>query len=331
MCIKLISTGSYASDEIIDNEMLSKMVDTSDEWIVERTGIRTRHISKDLTTEQLAAKSCEAAIEKSGIDKSEIGLLIVATVSGDTVVPASSFVVSELLDIKNCVCFDLNAACSGFIYSLTVANSLMKSLGVKYAAIIGAEKLSKIVDWTDRATCILFGDGAGCAILENTELTEGNTKINSQCNLELVGTTLGGAFDHKRNLTVSRRENMQEDPNPFISMNGRQIYKFATHVGVDVIDKLIADAGISKDEIDFIVPHQANSRIVDTLAEKSGIDKSKWFINLDKYGNTSAASAPLAMSEAFETYDFSNNKGKYILSLAFGGGLSYGGVLFKIV
>ncbi|MDY3332417.1 MAG: beta-ketoacyl-ACP synthase 3 [Gallibacter sp.] len=331
MGINIISTGSFTSNEILDNIQLSEMVDTSEEWIIERTGIKTRHIASDFTTEDLAANACDNAIKNANLNKDDIQLIIVASVTSDTVVPSSSFLVSEKLDIKNCTCFDINVACSGFIYSITVAKALMASLNIKYAAVIGAEKLSKVVDWGDRASCVLFGDGAGCVILENTDIT--NTAKNSKfnCQLEIVANTIGGNFDYKKYLTIARKDKIDDQVNPFIKMNGRQIYKFATEIGIEVIDELLKKSNINKDELALIVPHQANSRIVDTLAEKSGIDKKKWFINIDKYGNTSSASVPIAMDEALDSFDFESNRGKYIISLAFGGGLSFGGILVKII
>lgn len=359
MSIKIVSTGSHASDEILDNFMLSKIVDTNNQWIVERTGIDTRHVSKNITTEELGYLAAKKAIEKSGIDNDKIGLIIFASISSDTLVPSSAYTVSGKLGIKDCICFDLNAACSGFIYSMTVAENLMKSMNIEYGLVIGAEILTKYVDWKDRATCILFGDGAGCALLKNTEykmestikdtsakdIVE-NTKLNlentkenrkTECkenyNIEIVDYIIGGKYDYNKYLSLKSRDSFEisdESYSEYISMNGRQIYKFATDIGVSVIEKLTKSAGITKDDIAAVIPHQANRRIVETLSAKSEIDIEKWFINLDKYGNTSAASVPIAMDEFLSNCNYDNYKGKYIITLAFGGGLTYGGILLKV-
>lgn len=352
MSISIISTGSYATDEILDNESLSKMVDTNNEWILERTGIKTRHIANDMTTEELAKKACEKAIEKLDINKEDIGLLIFATISSDTKVPSSSYTLAGSLGIEKAVCFDVNAACSGFVYSMTIAKSMMRDMNCKYALVIGSERLSKYVDWTDRSTCILFGDGAGCVLLENSEYEaifdeedslykEENLKVNKYQNLEnksldlpvkleIKDSILAGKYDEKKYLTVDSKNKLTDESSPFIEMNGRQIYKFATDVGVKVIDRLLKRNNISSEDIVMVVAHQANKRIIQTLAEKSSLKIEKWFINLDKYGNTSSASVALALDEALEKTDFEEYKGKYLLSLAFGGGLSYGGILFNI-
>lgn len=335
MTINIISTGSYAGEKILDNEYFAKIVDTNDEWIQERTGIKTRHICDDITTEEMAARAGESALKKLNIDRSKIGLVILATVSSDTKTPASSFTVAGNLGLKgNPICFDLNAACSGFVYSMAVARSIMADMNIAYAMIIGAERLSKFVNWSDRGTCILFGDGAGCAILENSDLADPEVTSSLDYKLEIEGDYLAGKFDSNRYLTLDSRFSLDEKKYPYIGMNGRQIYKFATDVGVKVIDRLLGDKGLSKDDIELIVPHQANKRIIETLTIKSQIPESKWFVNLDKYGNTSAASIPLALNEVVEDVlvarDVDQMDGKRILSVAFGGGLSYGGFLLKI-
>lgn len=327
MGINIVSTGSYTTEDILDNKRLSEMVDTSDEWIIERTGIKTRHISNTHTTEELAVEATKNALKRLEIDIDDIGIVIFASVSSDTKVPASSYTVAGKLGIKDAICFDLNAACSGFVYSMSVASSLLKGSKTKYALVIGAEKLSKYVNWEDRGTCILFGDGAGCAILENTDI------IDTDCKkIELLDTFLGGKYDAKKYLTIDSKDSVDDKTNPYISMNGRQIYKFATDIGVKILDQLIDENSVDREDIEMIVPHQANRRIIETLAEKSQIDINKWYMNLEKYGNTSAASVPIALDESLSSF-YSGEKtyaGKYIMSLAFGGGLSYGGLLMRV-
>ena len=359
MSIDIISTGRYASDHILNNDMLSKMVDTNSQWIVERTGILERRISEDKTTEEMAQMACERAVKKvaelNGIDVSDmmskIELIVFATVSGDTKTPASSFRLSEKLGIRECTCLDVNAACSGFLYAMTVAKSMMKELNKKYALVVGAERLSKYVDWDDRGTCILFGDGAGAALLENTQDMSGDGECSCENRLEICDIYLGGRVDDKGLLTLHSKNHIDEENNRFIGMNGRQVYKFATEIGPKVIEKLFDKTGLTKDDIKFVVPHQANVRIIKTMAQKSGIELDKWYTNIEKYGNTSAASVPMALDEALEKwsdvlkasscktgengektdqYDEGSDRAKYILSIAFGGGLSYAGILFKI-
>lgn len=335
MTINIISTGSYAGEKILDNEYFAKIVDTNDEWIQERTGIRTRHICDDITTEEMATRACESALDKLDMDRSKIGLVIFASVSSDTKTPASSFNMAGRLGLNgNPICFDLNAACSGFVYSMAVARSIMASMKIAYAIVIGAERLSKFVDWSDRSTCILFGDGAGCAVLENSDLADDSVSSSLDYRLEIEDTYLAGRYDKKKYLTLDSRDSLKEMRHPFIGMNGRQIYKFATDVGVKVIDRLLESNCISKDDIEFLVPHQANKRIIETLALKSQIPDDRWFVNLDEYGNTSAASIPLALNELVEKVlpdrKLEQIDGRRIISLAFGGGLSYGGFLLKI-
>lgn len=333
MSIKLISTGSFVSDQVLTNDDLSKMVDTTNDWIVERTGIETRHISKDLTTEEMAYRACKNALDRIDIRPEEIGLLICSTISQDSTVPSSSFTVSGKLGLTDLVCFDLNAACTGFIYAVSVAKSLMESMNIKYAVVAGAERLSKFVDWSDRGTCILFGDAAGAAVLKNTRFCEDASEASlgrGEFDLELLEVMLGGTYDQKKYLSMESRDTPEDDSPGYINMNGRQIYKFATSIGVQIIDKLLEKSGVDREDVVLLVPHQANSRIIDTLSEKSSIPKSKWFMNLNKYGNTSSASVPVALNEAISNFDLEAHRGKYILSLAFGGGLSYGGILIKI-
>lgn len=332
MSIKIISTGSYATGKILDNCMLSEMVETNNQWIIERTGIETRYIADKVTTEDLAYNSCKKALEKLEINKNDIGLIICSTITGDSAVPSSSFILSDRLEIENAICFDVNAACSGFIYSLAIAKSLIESSNFKYAIVVGSERLSKYVDWKDRSTCVLFGDGAGCAILENTSYKDSSNPEKENINsidLELIDSIIGGQCDKKRYLTMNSKKSIIEEEF-YIKMNGRQIYKFATDIGVKIIEDLLKNNNINKDDVCLLIPHQSNLRIIETLAAKSDINIDRWFINLNKYGNTSSASVPIAMDEAIRSFDLKKNKGKYVIILAFGGGLSYGGSLLKV-
>lgn len=382
MSNSIISTGSYTTDDILDNEMLSEMVDTNDEWIVSRTGIKTRHIAKDKTTEELAYESSIRAIEKSGIDPSEIGVLVFATVTSDTRVPSSAFRLAGMLGIDDAICFDVNAACSGFIYSTTIADSLLKTSDKRYALVVGSERLTKIVNFTDRSTCVLFGDGSGCAIIAKDEaiknkcghliqegdLSASDSGLKSEAtdsislnmldsgsqkevtnsislnmldsgsrneaidriSLNIVDSIIGGSYDKNGYLSAGARKTTDEEVNEYISMNGRRVYKFATETGSEVINKLLERNSLNGDDISMVVPHQANIRIIQTMAEKSRIDVDKWYTNVSEYGNTSSASVPMAFDEALEENSKNLKSGDYVVLVAFGGGLSYGAMLLKV-
>lgn len=330
MGVEIVSTGRYSPSNILTNDDLSKIVDTNDEWIVERTGIKKRHISENETTEDMAVFSCKSALEKIDIDVDDIGIVIFSSVSSDTITPASAYVISSRLGIKNAICMDINAACSGFVYGVSTATALLKEMKKKYALVIGAERLSKFINWDDRSTCILFGDGAGCVVIKNSTLVDDRADLS----LEVVGMVLGSKFDEKGYLTIDSRKKITDKSRLFIEMNGRQVYKFATDIGPRIIDDLIKQENIPKDEISLVVAHQANIRIIKTMAEKSKIDIKKWYTNMESYGNTSSASVPLAFDEVLEKIKDEGNyekyRGTYIISLAFGGGFSYGGVVFKV-
>lgn len=355
MSNSIISTGSYTTDDILDNEMLSEMVDTNDEWIVSRTGIKTRHIAKDKTTEELAYESSIRAIEKSGIDPSDIGVLVFATVTSDTRVPSSAFRLAGMLGIDDAICFDVNAACSGFVYSTTIADSLLKTSDKRYALVVGSERLTKIVDFTDRSTCVLFGDGSGCAIIAKDEAIKNNSRdliqegdssasysglkseatngislnmsdsgsrneVINRISLNIVDSIIGGSYDKNGYLSAGARKTTDEEVNEYISMNGRRVYKFATETGSGVINKLLVRNSLNGDDISMVVPHQANIRIIQTMAEKSGIEVDKWYTNVSKYGNTSSASVPMAFDEALEENIKNLKSGDYVVLVAFGGG-----------
>lgn len=325
MSNSIISTGSYTTDEILDNKALSKMVDTNDDWIVSRTGIKTRHISNDMTTEELAYKASINALKKASISVDEIGVIIFATVTSDTKVPSSAFRLSGMLGVEGAICFDVNAACSGFVYSCMIADSILKASDKKYALVVGAERLSKIVDFTDRSTCVLFGDGAGCAIIQKDlqDMEYLNMKY------QIVDTLVGGEYDKNGYLSVAAKKKVDDEVKEYISMNGKRVYKFATETGSSVIIDILKRNNVMPEDIDIVIPHQANIRIIRTMAEKSGIDIDKWYVNVSEYGNTSSASVPMAMDEALRKVEMV--RGGYILLIAFGGGLSYGATLLKVL
>lgn len=308
-------------ERAVSNNDLSKLVDTSDEWITERTGIKYRRIIGDEAALSLAAKAARQAVESSKIDMQDIGLIIFSTITSDTLVPAASCCLRAELGIEHAVAFDLNAACTGFVYSLTVADAMMKSCGIKNALVVGCEALSRITDWNDRGTCILFGDGAGAAVLQNNDSDSG-----------ILSAFLDGENDVNGALTCR----IGYDANPFnggksenkkIEMNGKAVFRYAVGAMTQAVTRVAENAGKGLDEIDWIVPHQANLRIIDSAAKKLKIPRERFFTNLECCGNTSSASIPMALDGLFKSGKV--KKGDFIVLTGFGGGFTSGAVMFK--
>lgn len=317
----IIGTGSYYPDSIVTNDDLSKYVETSDSWISERTGIKERRISSGEDTSELAIKAGQRAIEKAGISPEDIGLIIVATITPDSFMPSVACLVQANLGAKNATAFDITAACTGFVYSIQIADRFLKaSDDIKYALVIGSEVLSKVVDWEDRNTCVIFADGAGAAILGRDE------------NHGIISSYSGSEGDVKGSLTlyanpVNNILSKQDDKGKIIGMNGKDIFRFATQIIPKSINKVLESANINIDEIDYIVPHQANYRIIESVANKMGIEKEKFYMNLDKCGNTSSASIPIALDEMNKKGLL--KKGHKIILCGFGGGLTWGSLLIN--
>lgn len=320
--IRIKSTGSYAPSKVVANDELSTIVETSDEWISTRTGIKERRISTGENTSQIAAKAALDALKNANLSPLEIDLLIVATTSPDSFTPSTSCLVQNLIGAKNAVAFDISAACSGFIFALNTATKFLKCGEGKRALVIGAEVLSKIMNWSDRTTCVLFGDGAGAAVIESCEEDEGilATDFGSDGSL---GHNLTTGFFNVNNPFV---EDYEEEEH-FIKMNGREIFKFAVKVIPRSIDALLSKTNTKLEEIKYIVPHQANLRIIESAAKKMNLPMDKFYINLDKYANTSAATIPLALDELNKKELI--KKGDKIVLVGFGGGLTWGSVLIK--
>lgn len=313
--------GAYLPSQIITNKELSEIVDTSNEWIVERTGIRERRISQGEDTSIIASYAAKRALENARVEAKEIGLIIVATVTPDQFTPSVACIVQKEIGASNATAFDINAACSGFLFSLQVAESMMKSIGYKHALVIGAETLSKIIDWEDRSTCVLFGDGGGAAVLSLSN-REGIIKSFSGTQGEKGECLTIGAID-----VINPYVKEIKNKNPKLQMNGKEVFRFATAIIQESINQVLKDTGIKLDDIKYIVPHQANNRIIDFAAKKLGVGKEKFYVNLDRFGNTSSASIPIALDEM-------NRKellhdGDIIVLVGFGGGLSYGSALIR--
>lgn len=322
--VQVIGTGSYVPERVVTNEDLSCIVDTSDEWISSRTGIRERRISEGEDTSVMATKAALKAIEMANIKPEDIDLVIVATITPDSFTPSVACMVQGNINATNATCFDLSAACSGFIYGITVASQFITTGAAKTILVIGAETLSKALNWQDRNTCVLFGDGAGAAILRASDKggilatytgSEGNKGNALTC----------GALPVKNPYV---REDVVYSPEKYkIQMDGREIFKFAVKIVVKTIEKLLEDSKCSIDDIKYIVPHQANYRIIDSSAKKLGISEDKFFINLDKYGNTSGASIAIALDEMVQKNLLKS--GDKILLIGFGAGLTYGGLILE--
>ncbi|MDD6796463.1 MAG: ketoacyl-ACP synthase III [Clostridiaceae bacterium] len=318
----IISTGSYSPDFIVKNDDLSKIMDTSDEWIKSRTGIEERRISINENTSDLAYKAALDAINNSDITCDDIDLIIVATVTPDMHMPSTACLLQNKLGAKNATAFDITAACSGFIYGLSIADSMIKSGRHNTVLIVGAEVLSKSINWEDRSTAVLFGDGAGAVILRGTKEEQGIISICTKSEGEDGQVLAIGDKSVKNPFSEDSEERL-----PYIIMNGREVLRFSTRVIVDSIKEVLKKGNTTLEEVKWIVPHQANARIIKHAAQKLGIEDKKFFMNLQKFGNTSSASIPKALNEMNRKGMLS--KGDKIILVGFGGGLTYGSILIE--
>ena len=309
--MKLLGTGSYLPKTIYDNAYMESIVDTSDQWIVERTGIRERHILKNERSSHMAAMAGRRAMEAAGITAGELCAVICATFTPDELVPCMACCVAEELEAV-CPAFDVNAACTGFIYAMKAAGAFLED--GKYALVIGAETLSKVVDYTDRSTCVLFGDGAGATVLSAGE------------GVEYVSVNAYG--DPDRLLQVGNIDYTNPDISKYVSMHGQEVFKFATREFDKLAGKALLATGLSTEDIDVVIPHQANLRIIEYAERKLKMPREKFFVNIEKTGNTSAASIAIALDEAVRTGRFP--KGGRAMLLGFGGGLTSGVALIRL-
>lgn len=321
--VKIVGVGHYCPENTVSNDKLSTLVDTSHEWIVKRTGIYERKISKGESTVDLAVKASINAMNMANCKPKDIDLIIVATTSPDRIMPSTACSVQDVLGCINATAFDITAACSGFLYATIIANSLIKGGEGSKALVIGSEVLSRIVNWNDRNTCVLFGDGAGAAILE---ISTDNSKIISTYfgSDGKTGTKALMANQFPINTPFTNGNLTREK---YIQMDGKEVFKFAISIIPTVVNKLLNNSGEDIANIKYIIPHQANSRIIEDAAKKLNIDKNKFYINLESYGNTSSASVPIALSEAINKKLIT--KGDKIILVAFGGGLTWAGVLLE--
>ena len=311
-------TGRYVPERIVTNFDLADIVDTSDEWITSRTGIRERRITTGENTSQLAYHAAESALLDAGITAEELDLIIVATVTPDMFTPATACLLQSLLGAHKAAAFDINAACTGFIYGLDVAMQFMKNGVYKNVLVVGAETLSKIINWKDRNTCVLFGDGAGAVVLSSSDKNGiGSIIIGSDGSKGSVLQCQALPVNNPYAENAKASEQCSE-----IAMEGREVFRFATGVMGDSIEEILRRENLKAEDIKYFVPHQANFRIIDYAAKKINVDISKFYVNLDRYGNTSSASIPMALDEMNKNGLLS--KGDKIIIVGFGGGLTYG-------
>lgn len=328
MSIKIIGTGSFLPETIVTNDYLSTIMETSDEWISSRTGIKERRLAKTETTASMSAEAGKRALEEAGLKAEEVELLIVGTLTGDYVTPATACEVQAAIGAVNAVAFDINAACSGFMFSLHTAFAYLKSGIYKNALVIGAETLSKIMDWNDRSTCVLFGDGAGAAVVRAfgeesvNEMLADNTRTGGILGFEQMS-------DGERGMVLSCRGRQNNNPLVknsadlgYVAMDGQEVYKFAVTKVPESINRVLKDAGLTPEDIKYFVLHQANIRIIQSVAKRLHAPMEKFPISLDHCGNISAASVPILLDEVNKKGLL--KKGDKIVMSGFGGGLTWG-------
>lgn len=316
--VSIIGTGSYVPERVMSNAELEKLVETSDEWITTRTGIKERRIAAEGEfTSDMAAKAAQSALENAGITAEEVDLILVATVTPDMFFPSTACFVQSKIGAKHAACFDVSAACSGFLYAIEIAQQFITSHTYDTILVIGAEKLSSIVDWTDRNTCVLFGDGAGAAVLRHRGGGHGviSTFMGSDGGLSDILYIPGGGSRFP--LT---KENADQRLN-CIKMNGKETYKHAVISMLDAAHKVLAEANLDSKDLACVIPHQANLRIIEAIAHRMELPLDRFMVNLDRYGNTSAAAVAIALDEANRTGRM--KVGDYVLLVVFGGGLTW--------
>ena len=322
---RLTGVGGYVPERVLTNAELEEMVDTSDEWIISRTGIRERHIAADdQATTDLAAEAVRDLLRRTGTDPSEIDLLVVATTTPDYVFPPCAPLVGTMTGMDSVAAYDTNAVCTGLMYGMAQATGMVESGIARKAVVVGAETLSRIIDWEDRATCVLFADGAGAVLIEADDGEPGTG---------VVGVELGSDGSGRNDLWVpaggTRTPVTDDTPRAdgCIQMNGREVFRFATRILVESSQRLLDEAGLTIDDVDLLVAHQANERILEHASERMGIPREKVVMNLDRVGNTSSASIPLAMVDALDTGQLT--PGDLVMMVGFGAGLTWGSVLVR--
>ena len=319
MTTQILGTGSYAPEKVVTNDDLAQIVDTSDEWIQSRTGIRERRIATKESNSEMAAIAARRALEQSGVQAQEIDLILMATSSADYCFPNGACEVQAAIGAQNAVCYDISAACSGFIYALNTAHAYICSGIVRTALVIGSDVLSKLIDWTDRSTCVLFGDGAGAAVVRASDHG-------------VLGVKMGSDGNRKDALVCGARTNgnflLGKKPEfGYMTMDGQEVFKFAVKTVPEMINQLLADTNTDKNEIKYFVLHQANYRIIESVAKRLRVDISRFPANMERYGNTSGGSIPLLLDEINRRGEL--QRGDKIMLAGFGAGLTWGATLIE--
>jgi len=321
--VGIVGIGAYLPEKVLTNEDLEKMVDTSDEWIMTRTGIKERHLAReDEAASDLGAKAAEEALKSASMKAEELDLIVCATITPDMDFPSTSCLIQRKLNAANAVCFDVSAACTGYIYAITIAEQFLKNGFYKNALVIGTEKLSGITDWEDRNTCVLFGDGAGACILKPVE-NGGiiSTYLGSDGNqADLLKIPAGGSRMPASLFTVKARLH-------FLKMEGSELFKHAVRLMADAAEKALSQAGLTCKDVTCLIPHQANIRILQAVAKKIGLPMERIYLNIEKYGNMSSASTAVALYEAVKYKRI--KKGDILVLVAFGSGLTWGATVIE--
>lgn len=323
-CIRseIIGHGSYTPKKVLTNDDMAKIVETNDEWITTRTGIKARCIVENETTSDMAFEAAKMAMDNAGIAAEDLDLIVLATVCPDNTTPSTAAKVAARLGVKiGTPAFDISAACSGFVYALTMADNMMRLGQIKTALVIGAESLSKITDWTDRNTCVLFGDGAGAIVIR---AREGNGTAQD---VGVLSTKIYADGTHYEDLKTTGGVSSTQTTG-FITMDGKEVFKFAVNALTQAAEAAMEAAGVETKDVDWLIPHQANIRIIDVVGEKLGLPKEKVIVNIAGHGNTSAASIPLALSENISSGVI--KKGDMVVLSAMGAGFTWGGAVVRL-
>ncbi len=322
--VEIVSTGRYLPERVLTNADLERMVDTTDEWIRERTGIRERRIADDATgAAEMGAGAARIAMERAGVQPGELDLIVVSTATPDRLLPATACDIQALLGATNAAAFDLSAACTGSIYALSMAEGYLAAGRADLALVIASEKMSAIADWSDRSTCVLFGDGAGAFLLRRAQNGRGilSSFIRSDGTLaELLWRPAGGTRIPMDYSVIDERSHL-------LKMAGREVFKAAVRSMAEAADQALQRAGLTAEDIDLMIPHQANIRIIESTARYAGIPMEKVFVNIERYGNMSSATLPVALDEAIEQGRL--EAGDRVLMVAFGAGLTWGSLVFQ--
>lgn len=317
MNFKIIGTGSYVPDNVVTNDDMSKIVETSDEWISQRVGIKERRVSVTDTTTDMGAKAAMAALENAKIKSEELDLIVVATISSDSASPSTACMIQNKIG-ASCMAFDVSAACAGFLFAIETAMGYIERGTAKKVLVVCAERMSKLLDWTDRSTCVIFGDGAAATVLEATEEGIYDSVFHVHGGNDVINIPFSdGCSPFYKN----------DSPKPYLHMEGQETFKFAVKSITNDLAELFEKTGLTKDDIKYVVPHQANQRIIDFAQKKTGIEPEKWYVNIDRFGNVSSASIPIALDEMNQKGMLQS--GDKILLTGFGGGLASGSLVFE--